>query len=259
MSAVTRREAIKLASFVVAGVAVNVSCDGDDDEEQEQEQEPRSTVVTRVATVYDQSVRCGTGEKIWTGPDASVVHVAMVAGANCTASLRFVDKRTQQSADAGAPPAAPGTTRSLTITVPDTQVLAFSCTGPAGAECSVTITAVDPPLPPNVTNGAAQVVQGGATVTNPTTPPPIGTPVRVDCSQNAVLWEGPSSYVTVRFEGTAQCRARVATEGDQLSEEITDDRPFCRTFGPVTKVTGYCDGAGNSQCEFQVTETIQLP
>jgi hypothetical protein len=192
------------------------------------------------------------------------VNVVLSGGINCPASLLFLDKKTGKESPSNVQAAA-GKQNSTSVKVPAGQVLKCSCgEEEAQGNCSCTITGVAPPLPPNVTMGQAQAVTPPPPVQNPPTAPAMGTPVTLSCGKQAPLWSGPASYVTVTFQGSAQCRAKVTPkrEGSATAggEEITDERPWSRTFGPVTSLDANCDGKdANGSCRFQVTETIELP
>lgn len=255
MNSVSRREVLAMMSVAAAGFVVNSGCQ----EREEKSEKKKQTTVKRVSPVYEQTIQCGRAEKIWTGPHNAVVQVTLEAGANCTASISFVDKATETTADAGVARAGAGATVTVSVTVPNTKVLAIACTGPEGGKCKGTLTAVDPSLPDNVTQGAAQAIPVNIKVKNPDAPPTVGTPIEIDCGKNAVLWSGTSSYVTVQFKGSDNCLATVRSEGTEAATETTNSLPFCRTLGPITKLTGICNGTDTSSCEFQVTETIELP
>jgi hypothetical protein len=253
MKQMTRRDALAVAGLTIAGVLAT-ACEGGD--EKPKPEEKKETKVTRVDPVFDVAVICGLTEKIWVGPPNSVVTLEVSSGLTCTANTEFIDQGTEQKTPAGL--SAPAASSNVgPITVPGGKVLAVSCEGDANEECTATIRSVEPPLPPGIAAGTPVKVQPGAPVKNPAAPPAVGTSISLDCGKNAVLWAGRSSYVTVRFKGSPQCKAQIRT--DAGTSETTDQRPFCRTFGPVTSLTGFCIGPGTTSCEFQVTEVIELP
>ena len=253
MQSMTRRDALAAVSLTVAAVIAN-ACNGGD--EKAKPAEKKETKVMRVDPVFDMAVICGQSEPIWFGPEDSSVKLTLASGLTCSASLELVDRRSGEKTPAGlSAPAAKSTTG--TVKVPRRKALNLTCSGDANEECTATIIGVEPVLPEGVTNGKPVTVAPGAAVTNPAAPPAVGTPVIIECGKNAVLWKGRPSYVTVRLKGSQKCTAKVET--DKGETETTGDRPMCRTFGPVTSLTGSCVGPGTSTCEFQITELIQLP
>ena len=248
--------AVMLMSFQFA-------CQDKQEQKKTDEGEKKTAAVSRVSTVSTMTVDCDDSERFWNGPDKATVHVTLTSGGECPAELRFVNKKTMKETPAGLKAPAEKSTTG-TVQVPDTEVLACACTGKGDSSCTCEITAVDPPLGPNVTLGTPTTVTPPDPVKNPATAPPIGTPVVLACGQQCPLWSGPASYVTVMFNGPQNtCQAKVIPKREGFAtaggEEITDHRKYSRTFGPVTSLTAECTGKGDLDCQFQVTEVITIP
>jgi hypothetical protein len=214
------------------------------------------TTVNRVSPVCSLEVPCDTNERMWSGPDKSVVHLTVTSALECPASVIFIDTKTLEETPAGLQaPAAKS--NAGTVTVPATSLLGCDCGGEGKNSCTCKINGVDPPLPPNVVMGQPQAITPGPPVTDPAAPPAAGTPVKVSCGKEAALWQGPESYVTVTYKAPDnKCIASVSGGGHK---DTTDERPFTHTFGPVKSLTAICEGKGTAACDFQVTETIALP
>lgn len=260
MKELTRREALKIGSLTLAGLFAN-ACQGKGEGDKPPAEEPKPTAqVKRAAVLFTADVSCNSRHELWTGPNNAVVFVEWKSGEQCGSQLLLIDKQTNQVELVGnAVPA--GKEFSTSVAVPDTKAMIFMCVGMQSSDkCTVKITKVEPPLPDNTSLGTAQVIQVPAAVRNPTAAPPVGTPIRLECSRNVELWSGKASYVTVRYKGTDKCLARIEAErhGAAVKTNSTD-AAFCETFGPVTKLTGYCDGSVTGTCEFQVVETVELP
>jgi hypothetical protein len=224
---------------------------------------PTAKVTLVAPSVIARDLGCGQSAALLTGPPgpASVVSVNLAGTADCPATLLFQDKRTEQFRPAGVQ-STNAAGAPFTVTLDANSVLFLNCPGDGDATCSCEVTRVDPPLPPGVTLGPPVTIPDGGTQTNPTTPPPIGTNVRLTCGMtNVPLWSGNQSYVTVTLIGSESCTGRVAGRltGQAGSEEITDERPFSRTLGPVNEVTASCVGDGQEQCQFQITQVVELP
>jgi hypothetical protein len=229
---------------------------------------PPAASVSRLPEIFSLAVQCGSTEKLWYGPANSTVSVVLVGTGSCIPSLSVVDRNTQATTPLGIQGVA-GARTPVRVRIPGDKILAGSCQGQSETDtCTFIITAVDPPLPPGTVAGQPQAIAPGPPVQDPApgTVPAPGVPVAISCGKQATLWAGPLSYVTVRFEGTPNnCFAKVIPErtghATAGGEEITDQRPFSRTFGPVTSLKVDCFGgqAGPPFCRFTVSEVIHLP
>jgi hypothetical protein len=257
----TRREALRIGTLTFAGLFTNACQGKGEGDKPPAEEEKKTAQVSRTAVLFTADVPCNTRLELWTGPNDSVVFVEWKSGEQCGSQLVLIDKQTNQVDLVGnAVPA--GKEFSTSVAVPDTKQMVFMCIGMQNADkCTVKITKVEPPpLPANTVLGTAQVIQAPAPIRNPTAAPPIGTPIRLDCSKDVELWSGKPSYVTVSYKGTDKCLARIEAERNGAAVKTNStDAAYCETFGPVTKLTGYCDGSVTGTCEFQVTQTIELP
>jgi hypothetical protein len=236
----------------------------DDGDKPQPPPQPKTAALSRVNPVCAADVECDDDESFWVGPDQTTVHAVLKSAPDCPASLILRDKKTNKETNAATAPA--GQVKNVALKVPASSILVCGCAGDGDAHCSCTITGADPPLPPNTVLGPVTPIAPGAPVTDPAkgTAVPPGTPLVLSCGKSFDLWSGPESYVTVAFQGSKDCRAKVTPErtghATAGGEEITDRRPFARTFGPVTKLTASCEGKGAGQsCRFTVTETIALP
>jgi hypothetical protein len=224
---------------------------------------PAVAKVSRLNPLYSLRVKCADFRYLWRGPANSTVHLDLL-GDQCAADLEFVDRGTQKRSATGNT-AQPGATKTVALVVPDPMNLVLSCPGEGEGECACKITAVDPPLPANVTLGAPQAIPQQPGVKDPAAgvTPAVGTPVDLTCGHKCTLWSGPESYVTIVFKGATACNAKLLPartgHGTAGGEEITDDKSYCRTYGPITSVTATCEGNGAKSCEFQVVEVIELP
>lgn len=259
------RGAGRFAPIAAIAIALSVGCQDKKDQAPVEQPKAQTAIVTRANPVCALGVECGLAGKLWTGPDNSKVHLTITGAADCPASVTLFDRQTQRDTQTVLRANA-GQTATGTVTVPGASLLRCLCGGtPANPTCTCRITGVDPPLPPNVVLGPTNALAPGPPVTDPAADATfaVGTTLNLSCGKTLTLWSGPESYVTATFKGSQNCFAKLTPEraghGAAGGEEITDDRPWARTFGPITKLTASCQGAGAGRCQFAVTETIRLP
>ena len=257
-----RRQAIGLGTGALAGMVLG--CAGG----WRLKRAPRRPVpgvakVRRLAELLTVRVPCDTYFHLWRGPQDAVVHVTLTGGEACAAVVALTPTGGYANPAPDVPDANPGQTVEVRLAVPQDHHLGVQCAGPSGqGDCVAVVTGVDPVLPQGVTMGTTEIVQPAGSVTDPNTAPAPGTPVLVSCGKTSPLWEGPSSFVTVRVRGSANCRARIYPDGEDMASHTHDSQdPAIVTFGPVVALTGRCRGNQGSTpaCEFQVVEVIELP